>query len=59
MEHVGYEKHEKEQCHGDLVLKLMPEKATDLVNKITGEVTPNGKRASWAELETPDRTELI
>lgn len=59
MDYCGYEQHEKDDCHAHLMLKLMPELCTDLVNKITGEVIENGKRPSWTDLERKDATEII
>lgn len=56
-DHCGYEKHDHEAAHADIVYHLMPEYRTERINRITGEVET--VRASTREMPTGVFTELI
>ena len=56
-QHCGYERHEADQVHEDVVMLLMPELATERVNKITGELTT--VRASTSDMDTATFSDLM
>lgn len=56
-QHCGYEQHEHESVHADVVAHLMPEYTTERVNHITGEL--QHVRASTKDMDTALFSEMM